>query len=414
MYGIESALLERFLHYVKTWSSSNDENAEAGIMPSTPQQMDFAKNLVQELHQLGIANASVNENAYIIAHIEATKGYEKTPVIGFLAHMDTIPEVCGKNVKPQVHTQYDGSIIRLSDNVSLDPASDIYLKNSIGDTVITTDGTTLLGADDKAGIAEIMSALSIWKAHPEIPHGAIDIIFSPDEETGHGMDKVPLKNIKAEYCYTLDGGNIGELETECFTAYKAEITFTGKSKHTGTARPDMINAITMLTSFMNMLPQNESPEATDGYQGFYAPMNIEGVIERAKAVIFLRDFSDEGMQRRIDAVHSFAKAVEARFPTGIAAVHIVKQYVNMKEKLAQKPLVTELLIQATKNLGITAVFKPIRGGTDGSRLSEMGIPTPNVFTGGHNYHSRSEWAALSQMVCAVELIIELAKLWTQK
>lgn len=405
-------LLERFLRYVKTWTESNTENANNGVQPSSPMQMDFAKELENELKTIGITDIFVSEHAYVCARIPATKGYEKYPSIGFLAHMDTVDEVTGKNVNPQIFKNYDGGVLNIGNGVVLDPAKDKLLAQSKGQTIITTDGSTLLGADDKAGIAAIMTAAENI-IRENIPHGQIEIIFSPDEETGHGMDNVPTDWIQSKQCYTLDGGHIGELETECFTAYKSELTFTGISTHTGTARPNMVNSITMLSAFVNFLPQTESPETTDGYQGFYAPMQISGGIEQSNLTIFNRDFTMEKMQKRLDNIDIFAKAIEAKFPGGKVDVKHTKQYVNMKEKLDENPLVVEKLVQAVKNLGITPAFSPIRGGTDGSRLTEMGIPTPNVFTGGHNFHSRSEWASLEQMEAASKTVIELVKLWSK-
>ncbi len=412
MENTQDILLERFLRYVKTWTESNTENADNGIQPSSPMQTDFAKELEKELKSIGITDIFVSEHAYVCARLPATKGYENFPSVGFLAHMDTVDEVTGKNVNPQVFKNYDGSVLNIGNGILLDPAKDNDLKVSVGETIITTDGTTLLGADDKAGIAAIMTAMeSIIKDN--IPHGQIEVIFSPDEETGHGMDNVPVDWIQSKQCYTLDGGHIGELEVECFTAFKSDVTFTGVSTHTGTARATMVNSITMLSAFVNFLPQTESPEATDGYQGFYAPMQISGGIEQSNLTIFNRDFTMEKMQRRLDAIDTFAKAIEAKFPGGKVDVKHTKQYVNMKEKLDENPLVVEKLTQAVKNLGITPVFNPIRGGTDGSRLTEMGIPTPNVFTGGHNFHSRSEWASLNQMEASTKTVIELVKLWAE-
>ena len=405
-------LLERFLRYVKTWTESNTENANNGVQPSSPMQMDFAKELENELKTIGITDIFVSEHAYVCARIPATKGYENCPSIGFLAHMDTVDEVTGKNVNPQIFKNYDGGVLNIGNGVVLDPAKDKLLAQSKGQTIITTDGSTLLGADDKAGIAAIITAAENI-IRENIPHGQIEIIFSPDEETGHGMDNVPTDWIQSKQCYTLDGGHIGELETECFTAYKSELTFTGISTHTGSARPNMVNSITMLSAFVNFLPQTESPETTDGYQGFYAPMQISGGIEQSNLTIFNRDFTMEKMQKRLDNIDIFAKAIEAKFPGGKVDVKHTKQYVNMKEKLDENPLVVEKLVQAVKNLGITPAFSPIRGGTDGSRLTEMGIPTPNVFTGGHNFHSRSEWASLEQMEAASKTVIELVKLWAE-
>ena len=405
-------LLERFLRYVKTWTESNSEQADSGVFPSSPMQTEFAKTLAEELKSIGLKDIFLSEHSYVCARIPATKGYETFPSVGFLAHMDTVDEVTGKNVNPQIFKNYDGSVLNIGNGIVLDPAKDKHLAESVGQTIITTDGSTLLGADDKAGIAAIMTAAeTIIKQN--IPHGQIEIIFSPDEETGHGMDNVPTDWIQSKQCYTLDGGHIGELEVECFTAYKSEVTFTGISTHTGTARPNMVNSITMLSAFVNFLPQTESPETTDGYQGFYAPMQISGGIEQSNLLIFNRDFTMEKMQRRLDNIDIFAKAIEAKFPGGKVDVKHTKQYVNMKEKLDQNPLVVEKLTEAVKNLGITPIFSPIRGGTDGSRLTEMGIPTPNVFTGGHNFHSRSEWASLEQMEAASKTVIELVKLWSE-
>ena len=405
-------LLERFLRYVKTWTESNSEQADSGVFPSSPMQTEFAKTLAEELKSIGLKDIFLSEHSYVCARIPATKGYETFPSVGFLAHMDTVDEVTGKNVNPQIFKNYDGSVLNIGNGIVLDPAKDKHLAESVGQTIITTDGSTLLGADDKAGIAAIMTAAeTIIKQN--IPHGQIEIIFSPDEETGHGMDNVPTDWIQSKQCYTLDGGHIGELEVECFTAYKSEVTFTGISTHTGTARPNMVNSITMLSAFVNFLPQTESPETTDGYQGFYAPMQISGGIEQSQLIIFNRDFTMEKMQRRLDNIDIFAKAIEAKFPGGKVDVKHTKQYVNMKEKLDQNPLVVEKLTEAVKKLGITPSFSPIRGGTDGSRLTEMGIPTPNVFTGGHNFHSRSEWASLEQMEAASKTIIELVKLWSE-
>ena len=411
---IAPPLLERFLRYVQTWTTSDDNAADKGIMPSTERQRDFAAELEKELRSLGIDDVFVDKHAYVCARIPASKGYEKAPSVGFLAHMDTAGEVSGKDVQPQVIKNYDGSVIKLKDGVCLDPAEDPDLTQSVGETIICTDGTTLLGADDKAGIASIMTALNFLLNIEKKPHGQIEIIFSPDEETGHGMDKVPLDRIQSRRCYTIDGGHIGELEFECFTAWKSEITFTGKSKHTGTARPDMVNAVTMAAAFINLLPQNESPEATDGYLGFYAPMSIEGHIEEAQAVLYLRDYTDEAMERRKKTVSVLAKAMEYKFPGSSVKVKHTKQYVNMRSKMDEHPEVMETLLQAADNLGIKPICKPIRGGTDGSRLTEMGIPTPNVFNGGHNFHSRREWASLNQMTYAVGIIGELIDLWSKK
>ncbi len=411
---ISGPLLDRFLRYVRIWTTSDVKKADEGIMPSTEIQRDMAHLLASELKELGLRDVEVTSAAYVVGRLPPSEGCENVPAVGFLAHMDTVGEVSGKDVEPVVHEKYDGSPVVLKDGVRLDPAADIDLKNSVTDTIITSDGTTLLGADDKAGIAVIMTALAYLKDHPEIKHGPIETVFSPDEETGHGMDKVPLDRLTAKACYTLDGGQAGELEAECFNAWKTDIAFTGVSRHTGTARPDMVNAVTMAAAFIGLLPRSESPETTDGYMGFYAPMEISGHIEQSQVTLYLRDFDAAGMKRRLETVECIAAAVEKAFPGGRASVTAAKQYLNMKETLDRHPEVTGILVTAVKNVGLEPRFRPIRGGTDGSRLTELGIPTPNVFTGGHNFHSKNEWASLAQMVWAAETVIELAKLWSAK
>ena len=413
MENMKNQLLDRFIRYVKTWTTSNQNNADNGIIPSETREADFAETLADELRKIGLSDVHVTEHAYVCGRLPASKGCENVPVIGLLAHMDTVAEVSGKDVKPSVIENYDGKPISIGNGVVLDPAKDKELAESKGQTIITTDGSTLLGADDKAGIAAIMTAIEHIASDSSIKHGTVEIIFSPDEETGHGMDFVPTDWLTAKQCYTLDGGKEAELEVECFNAYKSEITFTGIAMHTGTARQGMVNSITMASSFLTMLPPGEAPETTDGYRGFYAPMDISGEIEQSKVVLYLRDFSADGMKNRLETVDALAKAVEYKFPGGKTQVVHTKQYLNMKEELDKNPAVVEKLVKAVKNAGKEPTFNPIRGGTDGSRLSEMGIPTPNVFTGGHNFHSRSEWASLDQMMTAVKTVIELVKLWAE-
>lgn len=411
--AVSDRLLPRFLSYVKVWTTSDQTAADNGVQPSSERQRQFALALEKELNEIGADEVTVTSHAYVCARLLPTAGYEDAPSVCFLAHMDTVSEVSGKDVSPQVVRNYGGTLLRLGTGVILDPLKDPCLRAAAGDTIITTDGSTLLGADDKAGIAEIMTAIELITAQ-KIPHGQIEIIFSPDEETGHGMDNVPLAWIQSKFCYTLDGGEAGELETECFNAFKAEITFTGKPKHTGTARPDMVNAVTMAAFFVSSLPQNESPEATDGRYGFYAPMELHAHIESATVLLYLRDFDSGGMNRRIETVKKLAAATEAVFAGGKAEVEITQQYLNMKGELSKQPLVTKKLVEAVKSIGITPCFKPIRGGTDGSRLTELGLPTPNIFTGGHNFHSRFEWASLAQMIAATETVIALVKNWAAR
>ncbi|HZK19468.1 MAG TPA: peptidase T [Treponemataceae bacterium] len=408
---IRNTLKNRFLSYVKIWTTSNPENAEKGIIPSTKTQLEFAKKLKAELLHIGVTDVFVTEHAYVCARINAIDGYEKAPSIGFLAHMDTAMDVSGKDVKPQIVKNYKGQLIQLKEGVVLDPKTDKHLANAQGQTLITTDGTTLLGADDKAGIAEIMTAAE-YIIQNNIPHGQIELIFTPDEETGHGMDKIPIEWIQSKQCYTLDGGHVGEVEVECFSAWKSVITFTGIAMHTGSARPKLVNSVTMCSEFLNLLPKNEAPETTDGYQGFYAPLNVSGHIEQSTCTVLLRDFKNTGIEKRKKNIDSLASAIECKYRGSTVTVVHRQQYLNMKEKIDKNPAVKKTLTQAVENLGIKPIFKPIRGGTDGSRLTEMGIPTPNIFTGGHNFHSRQEWASLEQMCVASEMVLELVKIWS--
>ena len=408
------SLLERFLRYVKTYSESSSENADNGIMPSTPQQKDMAALLASEMKKIGLQDVQTTEFCYTYGYLPASKGCEDIPSIALLAHIDTVEEVTGKDVKPIVHKDYDGTPIKLPYGITLDPAVDKYLAlaGKEHDTIISSDGSTLLGADDKAGVSEIMTAVEFMISHPELKHGKIEVMFSPDEETGHGMDKVPLDLLKSKQCYTVDGGHLGELETECFNAYKSDVVFTGKSKHPGDARPDMVNAVNLASAFVASLPHNEMPETTDGYIGFYAPMAISGTVEEATVNLILRDFTMEGMKKKMHVVDLVAEATAAALGGTVKVTH-TQQYLNMKQKLDENPSVVNNLISAYENAGITPTFPPIRGGTDGSRLTEMGIPTPNIFTGGHCYHSRYEWASFSQMIKATEVLIQLIQKWAE-
>ncbi|GHV89393.1 peptidase T [Spirochaetia bacterium] len=411
--ALTAYLVPRFLNYVRIWTTS-DRHPQA--TPSTPGQWDLAKLLAEELRGLGLADVTLTDHCYVIARLPATPGRGGTegpiaPTIGLLAHLDTSSDAPGKDVHPQLVKNYNGKRIELADGLALDPAAEPDLAAQQGGDIIHTDGTTLLGADDKAGIAEIMGAVEYLLAHPEIEHGPVEIIFTPDEETGAGLPELPLDTLKAVACYTLDGGPMGELEIECFNAYGVEVQFTGKVIHPGTARGILVNAALMASSFAAMLPRPESPEATDGYYGYYCLMSIEGNHETASAELILRDFDHDGVLRRVAALERFAAAVEAQFPGGKVTVNAKRQYLNMREKIEERPEVLEKLKTAAANVGVAFKLKPIRGGTDGSRLTELGIPTPNIFTGGHNFHSRIEWLSVSEMTAACKLVIELVRLW---
>jgi tripeptide aminopeptidase len=401
-------VIPRFLNYVRYWTTS-DQHIEA--TPSTLGQWDLAKALAEELRTMGIADVELTDHCYVIARIPPTAGREGRPAVGLMAHLDTASDVSGQDVKPRLVECYDGEKIPLADGLVLDPAADPGLAAQKGKGIIHTDGTTLLGADDKAGIAEIMGALEWLLGHPEIAHGPVEIIFTPDEETGKGLPEFPLDRIRSVACYTLDGGPLGELETECFNAWVIKAQFKGRTIHPGYARGVMANALLMASSFVAMLPRSEGPDATDGYYGYYNPTEISGNPDLCSLTMYIRDFERSGIERRLKALDNFARAVEAQFPGGKVVLEPRAQYYNMKEKIDARPETLSILRKAAVNLGIDPYLKPIRGGTDGSRLTEMGIPTPNIFTGGRNWHSRSEWASVPEMIAACRLTIELIRLW---
>ncbi len=393
----ENKLLDRFCRYVKIWSESDGKAADEGVFPSTERQWDLAKILVKELRNLGTRNVYLTDFCYVVAKIDSNivnpEERKKYPTILLMAHMDTVDEVTGENVKPVI------SIL-----------SDTESPTGQADTIIRSDGTTLLGADDKAGVSAIMAAVEYLMNHYEeegLKHGPIEVMFSPDEETGHGMDKVPLNILKADFAVTVDGGNEGELESECFNAWACKIRFTGKACHTGDAKVNgMINAVTLASEFTARLPHDMAPETTEGYQGFIAPMEITGSIESASVEMLLRSFNIEEIEKEKEIIKAAAEAVVSKFG-GKYEVEFKQQYLNMKEKMDQHPQIMERLEKAYEDAGVKVVKKPIRGGTDGSRLTELGIPTPNIFTGAHEFHSRNEWCSLNQMSKAADVLINL-------
>ena len=408
---LEGLLLPRFLNYVR-YDTESSRHAED--TPSTPGQWELARALRDELLALGLKDIKITGHCYLIARLPPSSGREDAPCVGFLAHLDTAGDVSGRDVKPQLVQNYDGGKIELSGGLCLDPAKEPDLAAHKGKAIVHSDGTTLLGADNKAGIAEIMAAVEYLVTNPDMAHGTVEIIFTPDEETGKGLPEFPLDEIMSAACYTVDGGPIGEIESECFNAWKADIEFHGKVIHVGHARGILANAALMASTFATLLPRSESPEATDGYYGYYCPMEISGDLESAALEVFLRDFDADSMKRRLDALKTFAETVEAQFPGGKVIVNPLPQYYNMKFKIDEKPDVLEQLKKAMENAGIKWRLKPIRGGTDGSRLTELGIPTPNIFTGGRNFHSRLEWVSVGEMCAACRVIIELIRLWGSK
>jgi tripeptide aminopeptidase len=382
-------------------------------IPSTQGQWELIRLLESELRGLGVADLRVDPHGYLIARIPASGGAEAAPCIAFMSHVDTASDVSGHNANPRLVADYDGRPIELGNGLFLDPEEFPDLADREGDSLVVTDGLTLLGGDDKAGVSEIMSVIAYLRDHPETQHGKLEIVFTPDEETGKGLDEFDPAWLEAEACYTMDAGKAGETESECFNAWEAKLAFTGKSIHFGTARGALVNAVSMAADFIASLPRSESPESTDGWYGYYGAIEVKGDVEKAECEVLLRDFSMEGMQRRIEAVRALAAATEARFPGGKAALEFKKQYLNMKAKLGQAPAVMERLYAAVRENGLEPISKPIRGGTDGSRLTELGIPSPNVFTGAYNMHSRQEWASLSEMVLAAKTILSLMRLWTE-
>lgn len=410
---LTDGLLDRFLRYVRIYTTS-DESVALDKTPSTERQWDLLNLLVKELKEMGVEDVSLNEYGYLIARLPGTiTDGPKPATLGFMAHVDTNADAPGENVNPMIHAPYDGKPITLKDGIVLDPAEQPLLAKYAGETIITTDGTTLLGADDKAGIAEIMTAAAWLVRHPEVKHGDLEIIFTPDEETGTGMNRFPVDSLKSKYCVTMDGSEEGEVEIECYYARVARVHFKGKVIHPGTARGKLVNAVTMAASFITMLPRNESPEATDGRFGNYWPHKIEGGLESAELMVPFRSFDVKDIERRSEALKAFGRAVEAAFPGGSVEVEIAEQYRNMREEIEKHPVLIETLREAVRATGIETIERPIRGGTDGSRLTAMGIPTPNVFAGGVDFHSRSEWAALPAMTRAAAVILNLVARWPE-
>lgn len=403
-------VLERFTKYAKIETTSD---RHADHQPSTPGQWDLLKLLVEELKKMGVEDVELDEFGYLIARVPAA-GREGAPVIGFMAHVDTASEASGKGVQPTLHENYDGGPIRLSGGLTIDPEEFPVLTEFVGQTIITSDGTTLLGADDKAGIAEILTAVEWLMQHPEVPRGPLEILITSDEETGWGMDRFEAGRLKSIYCYTMDGDGDGNIEAECFYGYQANITCHGISIHPGTGRGKLRNSMTMAANLLSMLPQNESPEATDGRYGFYMPLGLTGSVAKTEIQILLRDFEQSEIDRRIETVKAIAAAVEAKYPGGRVEVEIVKQYENMREYLDGEPRGLEILRKAVEAAGSELNEKIIRGGTDGARLAEKGIPTPNVFTGGGNYHGVKEYIVLDVMVKAVQTVVGLIELWAEE
>ena len=411
---MKTSALDRFLRYV-TFDTRSDE--KSSTFPSTPGQLTLLRALTDELHALGIADAAMDAHGYVMATIPATRGMSGAPVVGFIAHVDTSPEMPGANVKPIVHTQYDGRDLVLPDDPTaiLRVADDPALASRIGYDIVTASGLTLLGADDKAGVAEIMAAAEHLMTHREVPHGTVRIAFTPDEEVGHGADHFDVTRFGAVCAYTLDGGSAGELEYESFSADAITVTFKGFNTHPGYAKGKMVNAIKLAADFVARLPRERlSPETTDGYDGYLHPYQMEASVDRTSVKVLLRDFKTAGLKEKAALVERLAHETIANEPRATVECKVDESYRNMRVVLDRHPDVVELARTAIRRAGLEPIEKPIRGGTDGSRLSFMGLPTPNLFAGEHSFHSRLEWVSRYDMDKAVEVIVNLCRLWGER
>ncbi|MET4067586.1 tripeptide aminopeptidase [Bradyrhizobium sp. S3.2.6] len=404
---------ERFLRYV-TIDTQSDPNSPAS--PSTEKQKDLGRVLVTELKAMGVADAHLDDYGYVYATIPANTD-KKVPVICFCSHMDTSPDVTGKDVKPQVVKNYRGGDITLPGDTTqvIRFAEHPALKNQIGNDIITTDGTTLLGADNKAGVAEIMDAAHFFINNPDVKHGTIKILFTPDEEIGRGVDNVDIKKLGADFGYTMDGESAGSVEDETFSADGATITITGVSAHPGYAKGKMEHAIKIAAAIVERLPKEGcSPETTSGKQGFLHPVGIEGALEQATLSFIVRDFTEEGLKEKEILLETIVKDVMKDYPRSTYKFEVREQYRNMKQVIDRHPHILEYAIEAIRRAGLRPMRTAIRGGTDGSRLSFMGLPCPNIFAGEHAFHSRLEWVSRQDMEKAVQTIVHLAMIWEEK
>lgn len=410
---IDHTVLDRFLRYVKIDTQSD---AASETVPSTAKQKDLGRVLVMELQEMGIHDAHLDEFGYVYATIPATTDKD-VPVICYCSHMDTSPDASGKDVKPIVHRNYQGQDLILPDDPAqvIRPEDHPHLKDQIGNDIITAGGTTLLGADNKAGLAEIMDAAHYLINHPEIQHGPIRILFTPDEEIGRGVDKVDMDKLGAQFGYTVDGEQRGSLEDETFSADGAVITIYGVSAHPGFAKGKLENAVKIAGEILSVLPKDRlSPETTAGREGFIHPVSVNGIAEKATIQFIIRDFTEEGLEQHEAVLRGAMEAVIARYPGSRAELTIRKQYRNMKKILDQHPQVVAHAKEAIRRAGMEPIASSIRGGTDGSRLSFMGLPCPNVFAGEHAFHSKHEWVSVQDMEKAVEMLIHLAAIWAEK
>ena len=401
-------LKERFLKYVGFDTQSDPESE---TFPSTGKQLVLLNYLAEEMKSLGLDEVEIDGNGYAMGTIPATKGYENCPVIGFISHVDTSPDMSGAHVKPQIIGDYDGNDIQLNSSLVMRVADFPELSFFKGHTLITTDGTTLLGADDKAGIAEIMTAAEYLISHPEIEHGKIRIGFTPDEEIGRGVDFFNVESFGAKFAYTMDGGFEGELEYENFNAAGVKIAIQGRNIHPGYAKDKMINALQVATELNSLLPVCERPEHTEGYEGFYHLIGVAGGVEKASMEYIIRDHSREKFEAKKVFLADAVAFLNRKYGQDVITLELKDQYYNMREMVEPYPEVIDKAMQAMKEAGVAPVVRPIRGGTDGARLSYMGLPCPNLFTGGMNFHGKFEYCSLNTMQKAVQTILNLVRLW---
>lgn len=397
---------ERFLDFARI-NSQSDPNT--GVTPSTHVQYDFAQYLKGKVEEMGLEDISLDDKGYLMATLPANTEKE-TPVIGFIAHLDTAPDMSGKDVKPRIVKKYDGQdiILNQEEGIVLSPSEFPELLNYVGQDLIVTDGTTLLGADDKAGIAEILTAVEYLQQHPEIKHGKIRIAFNPDEEIGEGAHNFDVQKFGCDFAYTMDGGAVGELEFENFNAAGAKITIQGRNVHPGTAKNKMINSILLASKLIDMLPEKETPAHTEGYEGFYHVVGVEGSVDKTTVSYIIRDFDRNSFDARKRKMEEIVAAINKEYP-GAAVLEMNDQYYNMREKIEPVMHVIELAEKAMREAGVTPKVQPIRGGTDGAQLSFKGLPCPNIFAGGENFHGRFEFVAIPSMEKAVEVIVNIAK-----
>ena len=401
-------MINRFLRYVQFETTSAEDT---NVTPSTPGQMIFAKALEQELTGMGLQDISLDENGYLFATLPANVT-RQVPTIGFIAHMDTSPDMSGLGVKPRIVKNYEGGDIALcaEEDIVLSPTQFPELADHVGEDLIVTDGHTLLGADDKAGIAEIISAIEYLQQHPEIEHGPIRIGFNPDEEIGLGAHKFDVKRFGCDWAYTMDGGEAGEIEYENFNAASARITIQGRNVHPGYAKDKMINAIRVASEFIALLPADESPERTEGYEGFYHPISISGGVDSATVSLIIRDHDRDIFNHRKEFIAQVVKDLDERYGQGVVSVEINDQYANMREVIEPVMYVIDTACEAMRQAGVEPSIKAIRGGTDGAQLSFMGLPCPNIFAGGLNFHSRYEFVPIQSMQKAMMTIVRIAEL----